>query len=660
MAETADDPGRFCCPHCKSESVPRTELIKSSSYYLSFNIEEQLRSLLEDQGLGVELNYRFSRPQRESCLSDIYDGRLYREFKEGKLLSNQLSLSFTMNTDGVPAFKSSNTSVWPILCFVNELPPALRKKHMILCGLWFGSGKPNANGFLRDFVGQLKDLSINGFKWTLNNKVVTSTVDLLAVCVDSVARAPVQNFVQFNGYNGCSWCLEPGKRAADANVHVYPYNDRLSLRTKEDVQKHAERAEKEELPIYGVRGKSVLSELPYFDIVFNMVFDCMHAIDLGVVRQLFSLWFDSKNCKEKFYFGTTANKKLINTRLAQLYVPTNITRLPRSLKESSYWKASEWRNCLLYYFPYILKDILPPKYYQHFMLLSEAAYILNGPFFTHDDVRLASKRLENFVKDFCSLYRECDLSFNCHILLHAAECVYRWGPLWAYSAYGFEDCNGQLLKLFNGTQHINLQMANNFLKRQQLKAYTFMYFNEETNVNLVNLQKRMLGGYVAVKKAVRNKDSILMGCPSATQLTTEQQYLIRSCFDIDYDCGLSFPKMINNNDVYTVYSYQRSDRRKNCFVLIQPGIICRLSSFFLLGDDACSNIKRETIIFGECLKHVTVSSPSHLFQLVKINYVGQLLAFKPNDILAKCVMMNKENDIPNMYLSVLTNMLDRD
>jgi len=29
---------------------------------------------------------------------------------------------------------------------------------------------------------------------------VTSTVELLGFCCDAVARAPVQNFVQFNGF----------------------------------------------------------------------------------------------------------------------------------------------------------------------------------------------------------------------------------------------------------------------------------------------------------------------------------------------------------------------------------------------------------------------------------------------------------------------------
>ncbi len=177
----ASVPNHMKCPSCPNVAVIKSALIKSGKYYLALNIEDQLRGLLEDQELGHHLQYRFNRPRKPGHLCDLYDGRLYREFKGGKLLNEKFSLSFTMNTDGVPAFKSSNTSIWPILCFVNEFPPSLRKKHMILCGLWYGSGKPNANAFLRDFVSQLEKLSTTGFKWTFKNELVTSTVDLLAV-----------------------------------------------------------------------------------------------------------------------------------------------------------------------------------------------------------------------------------------------------------------------------------------------------------------------------------------------------------------------------------------------------------------------------------------------------------------------------------------------
>ena len=44
----------------------------------------------------------------------------------------------------------------------------------------------------------------------------------------------------------------------------------------------------------GVKGLSILSELPFYDIVSGFVTDSMHGVGMGVVKQLVGLWLDSK------------------------------------------------------------------------------------------------------------------------------------------------------------------------------------------------------------------------------------------------------------------------------------------------------------------------------------------------------------------------------
>ena len=48
---------------------------------------------------------------------------------------------------------------------------------------------------------------------------------------------------------------------------------------------------------------------------------------------------------------------------------------------------------------------------------------------------------------------------NVHILLHIANCVRFWGRLWAYSAFSFENMNGQLKLLFHGTKNMSKQVS---------------------------------------------------------------------------------------------------------------------------------------------------------------------------------------------------------
>ena len=57
------------------------------------------------------------------CISDIHDGQLYRTLSasDGPLQEGK-AISFTLNTDGVECYHSTNQSYWPALLMINELP----------------------------------------------------------------------------------------------------------------------------------------------------------------------------------------------------------------------------------------------------------------------------------------------------------------------------------------------------------------------------------------------------------------------------------------------------------------------------------------------------------------------------------------------------------
>lgn len=57
---------------------------------------------------------------------DIYDGIVYQNLVHSGFLSNEHNISLIFNTDGVPVFRSSSFSMWPILLLVNELPYRMR------------------------------------------------------------------------------------------------------------------------------------------------------------------------------------------------------------------------------------------------------------------------------------------------------------------------------------------------------------------------------------------------------------------------------------------------------------------------------------------------------------------------------------------------------
>ena len=62
---------------------------------------------------------------------------------------------------------------------------------------------------------------------------------------------------------------------------------------------------------------------------------------------------------------------------------------------------------------------------------------------------------------------------NVYMLVHVADVVNNWGPLWAYSCFQFESMNKELKKLFRGTRNMSKQVI--FFNKLNLQ--TFIYSN---------------------------------------------------------------------------------------------------------------------------------------------------------------------------------------
>ena len=69
--------------------------------------------------------------------------------------------------------------------------------------------------------------------------------------------------------------------------------------------------------------------------------------------------------------------------------------------------ASEFRSWTLFYGVSVLKGILQISYYEHFLLFSEALWLLLQSTVTHTDLRRAERLLQIFCFKFGSYYGEC-------------------------------------------------------------------------------------------------------------------------------------------------------------------------------------------------------------------------------------------------------------
>ncbi len=111
------------------------------------------------------------------------------------------SLDLSLNIDGLPLFKSSNLSIWPVLCSINLTPACI----FPLC-LSTAASKPKTSDFVSNTVQELAELIQNGLTW----KGKCLNIQLRCVTCDAPAKAMVKCVKQFFGYYGCDRCTQRG------------------------------------------------------------------------------------------------------------------------------------------------------------------------------------------------------------------------------------------------------------------------------------------------------------------------------------------------------------------------------------------------------------------------------------------------------------------
>ena len=430
----------------------------SCSFFIEIPLVTQIRNLFSKTGFYESLGHCFKRTKNNnSHFEDIYDGSEYRKHCSPGILDFQHNMSLLWNTDGVPVFKSSKFSIWPLYFVINELPFSERTKreNMLFAGLWFGDTKSFMLTFLQPFHSSLKKLETvrEGNETT----EVLSKVILLAGTCDLPAKCLVCNSVQYNGSYGCFKCKQKGKSvkvSARGHVHAFPFvqpDPYGPKRTHLETLRDADKAVKTGEVIDGIKGPSWFAGLSSYDIIKGTAIDYMYGLCLGVMKTLLNLWFAPENSSKPFNISDHVSKA--DNRLLQIQPPLEIGRTPRSIEHHrKYWKASELRSFLLYYGLPVLFGLLEQNYFQHFAVLSQAAFILLLDLISELQLQQCERLLEYFCLMFPYLYDLRYQTINIHNLLHLPQSVRELGPLWTHSCFHFEDKNGYILKMIHGTQ----------------------------------------------------------------------------------------------------------------------------------------------------------------------------------------------------------------
>jgi len=367
----------------------------------------------------------------EYCHLGLSDG-LTRFIRQKQITLDQMELQISV--DGIPLFKSSSVSLWPILCLVKNIP----FKSPFVVGMFSGKEKPgSASEFLASFVEEACMLIKNGL--TVDQHTIKITIHSF-VC-DAPARAFIKGIKSHSGYSSCEKCTVRGEY--HTNKVIFPSVD-CPLRTDESFDAMAD----EDHHI----GACPLRPLP-LGYVTQFGLDYMHLACLGVMRRLIMYW--------KGPYGplqVRLGRKMIGDLSSRLlhvaqWVPVEFARRPRSIDEVLRWKATEFREFMLYSGLLVLRDILSDELYNHFMLLCVSLRILVSRQLSAQYCDYANELLVKFVSDAQVLYGNDILVYNVHCLVHLVSDVKNLGCLDDFSAFVFENKLGYLKKLVHKPQH---------------------------------------------------------------------------------------------------------------------------------------------------------------------------------------------------------------
>lgn len=531
-----------------------------------------------------DLQYPLSAKLHDGKIHDIWNGEKLKPHTTGQnFYTNPEHLAFSLSTDGVPIFKSSSTSLWPVYLVINNLPPSIRmnSENVITTSLWYGPRKPPIRLLLSPVVKKLEKLATVGITLSTPAGFKTIRGKLQLGVFDLPAKAAVLNMKQFNGEFGCSTCLNPGIYQNRSRIYM---PQKFSLRTQRGIQSCAASAVSIGESVNGIKGYSVLSSI--VDVVDSVPVDYMHAVLEGVTRWLLHRWFDSKHHGEAFYLGRYL--KAIDQALIKQCPPNEISRAPRAIElHLNYWKASELRSWLLYYSLPLLLQYLPSLYFHHFALLVCAMHILLQDTLTEIAISAAEQALTDFLNLLPTLYGDNSCTANAHSLSHIPKYVRMWGPLWTHSAFGFENKNGHIKNMFHSKSSITDQLTFAADVIQTLNLVQTQLEDKESKATL-DFIARMSGRAPRGNMRMLKDHIYAIGQTKLMPLNSYESILVRE------EHAPVFARACCNGIIYYSEQHYGGQGKRN--------------------NTICTYYHNEKLSFGKILKFIDLSNPIAIVQ----------------------------------------------
>ena len=435
---------------------------KTYSYY---SVTEGLKKLLLRPGIS-ELITKYSKGARSPKISDITDGRIWREFRssDGKLyFNNPDNYGLMLNCDWFQPFKHFTYSVGVVYFMLLNLPRAIRfkRENVILAAVIPGPDEPHLtiNSYLDPIVSDLNKLW-NGIE--IEGKIIHGA--LIAIGCDLPAARKIAGFLSYSANKGCSRCYCEFSLGFGNNDYSGFDRSLWTPRTNEQHRQNVDKLltihtktnrEKKESE-FGCRYSSLL-KLSYFNPITMVLIDPMHNLFLGTAKHMIH------NVYIKHGFLDKQAIDRIHKRIEKVVLPSNLGRMPTQIDSRATYTAEQWKNWTIYFSIFCFHDLLSKpqiECWRHFVL---ACRYLCKKTLTETDITIADSLLLRFCSRTEQLFGSNVVTPNMHMHGHLSECVRDYGPLHAFWLFSFERYNGLLGAQPNNNRSIEMQLMKRFI-----------------------------------------------------------------------------------------------------------------------------------------------------------------------------------------------------
>ncbi|XP_051170591.1 uncharacterized protein LOC127287612 [Leptopilina boulardi] len=617
------------CQQCQSKNKIT---LNNNKYFLTVNFEYQLQLLLKNKEIRDHLVgtvYGNNKRDETSDIRDIQDSKLYKETK----IKFPNTITYNLSTDGAPVSmgKSGVRSFWPLSVIINDLPPEIRFKHILLVGMMMVTSEPPPH-LMKLFIDKFKEdafrLHTIGLLLELaKNYKIKLTFTILCIIADSVARAVLQYRMQYSGYCSCTYCYQLGFYFGYVR---FPFiGSKCEVRTHDSHMSDVYLCEKNGKAENGVKGRSSFCSFPNVDMARSFSLDFMHNGVLGVAEQMWKLM--KKNL-------TPVQRSSVEHLLTLIQPPRELHRKPEKLSKLGDWKATNWKAWLFYYSVPLLLTVVsenfPIESVEYYALFVNAMYTLSKTKISRDDLVKSKKDLLKFVSHVETTYGLSAMTFNIHLLLHAIENVIDTGPCWSTSAFPYESNIFILKSSVNGPKAADQQMIRKSLQR--------LLYKFRPRDHLPDIVKEVCESFLTEKRYT----------PSAKSVGNVT--LFGFCESDDFPRNYeTYERCSYKGMILTTAHYSRNETHNDSAIKLEDNSVAQILNIFVQPNGLCFLKVQQLIIEPLFINHVKME---HIWKVLPSPSNHKIINFSA--VQSKMIVLDLDS-IKIQYLCSMPNCFEK-